>query len=326
METDIDVSVAMMTYFHVSYVSKAIESVLSQKTKYTYEIVISDDGSTDGTREILEQYQKKYPDKIRVFFNEKNIGITQNSYNTHCRCRGKYIALLSGDDYWIDDEKLQWQAEFLDRHQDYYAVESVLEGRFDDSETSFSTYPKKKYRKSTITLNRYLRGAMFGTGGIMMRNAYLTEEGRRLFSLVPKVSPYIDDATECILILQLGKVYISERHSAVYRVNKNNSGKKNFNAINSTAQKIKKTVDLYNALNNELKPKIDLFYLYSDNVALGMANALLTQKIKDFKDIYFSIPKEYRSRNLLIRSVPGMISFSMSSLIRKAKAKICNMI
>ena len=71
-DKQIDVSVYMLTYYHEKYIRQAIESVLSQKTHYNYEIVISDDYSQDGTREILREYQEKYPDIIRVNLNEKN--------------------------------------------------------------------------------------------------------------------------------------------------------------------------------------------------------------------------------------------------------------
>lgn len=307
MKKQVDVSVAMMTYYHEEYVARAIESVLAQKTNYSYEIVISDDCSKDGTCEVLKKYAEMYPDIIKLNFNEKNLGISNNNYTTRCLCKGRYIATLSGDDYWIDELKLQDQVEYLDSHPDYYAVATCIEGRFDNSETAFAVYPKKKYRNATIDLNMYLHGAMFGTNGMMMRNAYLTEEGRRFFSLVPKASPYIDDATECLLVLLKGKVFVKDKNSVVYRVQRNLKGKKNFNAINTTIQKCKKSVDLYNNLYKMLSPCPDLLLMYKSHIAVGLAHAMLNFNMKEFREMYMSVPDAYKKRGLLIRCIPTMV-------------------
>ena len=154
-----DVSVAMMTYFHEKYIAEAIDSVLSQITTYTYEIVISDDGSADGTREILKDYAERYPSIIKIHFNERNLGISKNNYETRRRCRGRYIATLSGDDYWLDAHKLQTQVEYLDAHPDCFATVTAVEGRFDEDSTPFHVYPDTKYRDRVITLDMYLYGA-----------------------------------------------------------------------------------------------------------------------------------------------------------------------
>ena len=304
----VDVSVAMMTYYHEQYVEKAIESVLAQKTDYTYEIVISDDCSKDRTREILLEYAEKYPDIIKLNFNEKHLGISGNNYQTRCLCKGRYIATLSGDDYWIDENKMQEQVQFLDSHPDYYAVATCIEGRFDDDDSSFAVYPKKKYRNMTIDLEMFLHGVTFGTNGMMMRNAYLTEEGREYFSLVPKASPFVDDTTECVLILKKGKVFISDKKSVVYRVQRNKEGKHNFNATNTTIQKCRKSVDLYNNLYRMIDPQPNLFDRYKDNIAVGFAQAVIGREMKEFWAMYRTLPEEYRKRGILIRSIPTLFT------------------
>ncbi|RAZ91699.1 SAM-dependent methyltransferase, partial [Klebsiella oxytoca] len=74
-----------------------------------YEIVIGDNQSTDGTRELLHEYWEKYPEKVAVILNDQNLGLTTNMYNTMRKCKGKYIIVLYGDDYWISDRKIQEQ-------------------------------------------------------------------------------------------------------------------------------------------------------------------------------------------------------------------------
>jgi len=110
------VSVNMITYNHEPYIAQAIEGVLQQKTNFPFELVIGEDCSTDGTREIVFDYKKKYPDTIRVITSDKNVGACKNSLRTEKACRGKYIAYCEGDDYWHHPQKLQKQVDYLESH------------------------------------------------------------------------------------------------------------------------------------------------------------------------------------------------------------------
>lgn len=112
------VSVKMITYNHAPFIANAIECVLKQKTNFPFELVIGEDCSTDGTREIVFEYQKKYPDIIRVITSEQNVGMKKNGYRTTKACRGKYIAFCEGDDYWHHPEKLQKQVDYLESNEE----------------------------------------------------------------------------------------------------------------------------------------------------------------------------------------------------------------
>lgn len=116
------VSVAMIAYNQEEYIAQAIESVLMQKVNFSYEILIGDDASSDGTAQILDKYQNRYPNLIKVYHRKHNMGMCKNSYDIFYRCRGKYIAKLEGDDYWIYESKLQRQVEFLEAHPKAVAV------------------------------------------------------------------------------------------------------------------------------------------------------------------------------------------------------------
>ena len=129
------VSVYITTYYHEAYIAQAIESVLSQKMDFPYEIVISDDASQDRTQAIVREYAEKY-DNIRYVFNESNLGLTKNVFQAKTLCRGKYMVQLSGDDYWIDERKLQKQVDFLEAHPEYFGVATRLECRTNDSQTA----------------------------------------------------------------------------------------------------------------------------------------------------------------------------------------------
>jgi glycosyltransferase involved in cell wall biosynthesis len=107
-------SVLIITYNHEQYIEQTLESVVTQKTAFPFEIVIGDDASTDGTRSICEAYIKKYPHLIRLLPATKNLGVVPNYIRTLEACEGKYIAHLDGDDYWIDANKLQKQVDRLE--------------------------------------------------------------------------------------------------------------------------------------------------------------------------------------------------------------------
>lgn len=113
------VSILMPTYNHEKFIAKSIESALSQKTDYSWELLINDDCSTDGTLEIARSYQKKYPEKIKVFAHEKNQGLLKSYKFLLGNAAGKYFAVLESDDIWSDSSKLQKQVSFLESHDDY---------------------------------------------------------------------------------------------------------------------------------------------------------------------------------------------------------------
>src|SRR5918993_30043 len=112
------VSVLLTTYNHEKYIAQAIDSALTQETNFDYEIVIIEDCSTDGTRDIVISYQKRYPEKIRLVLAEKNECDNTAFAAAFQASPARYIALLDGDDYWTSPHKLQRQAEFLDAHSE----------------------------------------------------------------------------------------------------------------------------------------------------------------------------------------------------------------
>jgi glycosyltransferase involved in cell wall biosynthesis len=107
------VSVCVITYNHAQYIVQTLKSILMQKTNFAFEIVIGEDKSTDNTRAICAEFAEKHAN-IRLLATEGNVGVVPNFIRTANACRGKYIAVLEGDDYWIDNLKLQKQADALD--------------------------------------------------------------------------------------------------------------------------------------------------------------------------------------------------------------------
>lgn len=111
---EVVVSVVMTTYNHEAYLAEAIESVLRQRTTFRYEIVIGEDCSTDRTLTVAQRYADEHPDTVRIIRSAKNVGWRANYRRTIAAAKGRYIALLDGDDMFIDDDKLQRQVELLE--------------------------------------------------------------------------------------------------------------------------------------------------------------------------------------------------------------------
>ena len=116
-------SISCATYNHEPFIRQCLDHLLAQKTNFPFEIVIHDDASTDGTKEIVAAYALKYPDIIFPYYQNENqyskgVRGLQSRYN-YPRCRGRYIAICEGDDYWPDPLKLQQQVDFLESHEEY---------------------------------------------------------------------------------------------------------------------------------------------------------------------------------------------------------------
>lgn len=115
----IEVTVLCLAYNHVKYIRKALDSIISQKTNFAFEIVIHDDKSTDGTMQVIEEYEKKFPDLIKPLYESENqVSQGIDPFLRYClpAAQGKYIAVCECDDYWMDDSKLQRQYNAMEAH------------------------------------------------------------------------------------------------------------------------------------------------------------------------------------------------------------------
>ena len=139
-EFQIKLTVALLCYNHEKYLAQALDSVLMQETDQPFEIVIGDDHSTDGSLKILAEYKEKYPDKITLIAHDKNLGNfgKNNFLSIYQHCRGEYLVVLEGDDFWTDSRKLQKQIDLLDSNPDvavvYHPVRFLYEETKEDSE------------------------------------------------------------------------------------------------------------------------------------------------------------------------------------------------
>ena len=220
------VSVCVVTYQHVNYIKESLDSILNQKADFDIEILIGDDNSTDGTREICIEYAEQYPDKIRLFLHhrENNIKIGGQPtgrfnflYNLFS-AKGKYIALCEGDDYWTDPLKLQKQVDFLEANEDcvlchhWQKLGIVKNGRFQEVEApkeEHGYYPLKKADISKVFSNQ-LR---VKTRTVLFRSVINPGD---LLTVFPNAA--FGDVPLSFLLGKKGKFGFMDEEMAVYRV------------------------------------------------------------------------------------------------------------
>jgi len=222
------VSVFMMAYNHEKYISEAIEGVLMQKTNFDFEIVIGEDCSTDNTRQIILDYQQKYPGKFKLLLHDKNIGASANQSAVFNACTGKYIALCEGDDYWTDPYKLQKQVDFFEANKKASAVGTYRFELKPDGTKIANRYKLK------ITKKDVLSGMIPGTQTLMIVNY------PDLCSFLSLHSGfYSGDRLISYFLSIKGDIFIISEYTAVYRVtgegvwSKLNANEKSITYINS---------------------------------------------------------------------------------------------
>ena len=213
------VSILCVTYNHKDYIAQALDSFLMQKTNFKFQIIVGDDCSTDGTTDILKEYAKKYPDIIKPIFREKNIGrdrnlLATNALDIYSNAKTPYIAMCDGDDYWIDENKLQKQVDFLETHPDYsicfHPVKVVYEG-FDFEKTD-EIYPTQKMIKSGTTFELLLKTNLIQTTSVVYRWMFNQTNTRQYFL---DISP--GDWFISLLHAKEGKIKMLPEIMAVYR-------------------------------------------------------------------------------------------------------------
>lgn len=174
------VSVSLLAYNHGAFIAQALDSILSQQGNFDYEIVIGEDCSQDNTREIVLSYQKNNPNKIRVFLSDKPLNDGKSGRLNFVRnlkaCRGEYLALLDGDDYWTSPHKLQKQVDYLDSDSSYAICFHNVLRLYENG--SLQPWNLSSFQKERYTLEDLLEGNFIPTCSTMFRN--------RLFDEIPQ--------------------------------------------------------------------------------------------------------------------------------------------
>jgi glycosyltransferase involved in cell wall biosynthesis len=239
-ENQMKVSVLLVTYNHEQYIAQAVESVLMQKTNFKYEILISEDCSTDNTRNIVLAFGEKYTDKIRLLLSEHNLCTNEVLARGMKAARGQYIAHLDGDDYWTSPYKLQKQADFLDAHPKcsicYHNVDVFHE---DGDRQTYRSNPLDVQQNSTLE-DLLWKGDLIESCSIMLR---------KVFDELPDWFRTIDLGDWALLILhaQRGKIGYINEVMGVYRIHGGGVWSKL-----SRVRRLEKEITFYEDINRHL--------------------------------------------------------------------------
>ncbi len=215
MINEVIASVYVATYNHENYIVRALNSILMQKTKYRFEVLVGEDASTDRTREVLKEYEKQHPGFLKVFYREKNMHDTEcsNAQDLRARCRGKYLIALEGDDFWIDENKLEKQIDFLETHPEYIAVAHNCIVVGENSMPNGEDYPECKDEE--YTFRHFFSEIMPGQLTTVMYRNYLKDESFDSSIMFKKLSP--DDRLLYFSLLCHGKIYCVQEVMSAYR-------------------------------------------------------------------------------------------------------------
>ena len=250
----------MVTYNTERYVARALDSIIEQRHNYPYEIIIGDDYSTDGTRDILLQYKNKYPDIIILIFNENNLGMIKNYFNVLSHCSGKYI-MACADDYWLPD-RVEQQIQYMEMHpetgmvygkiQHWYEKENIFVGNIG-------------YR--TTTVSELMRGNGISAQAFCVRNDLVK---KYVIEIDPVSKDWkYEDYPMWFWLAFNSNIHFQEIEQAIYRIVEGSIS----NPINR-----KKMIDLYYNIIDIRKFYANLYKipLYIDDLNNEIFNIVLT--------------------------------------------------
>ena len=212
-------SVLVTFYNQREYVDRALNSILSQKTDYDYEILVGDDGSNDGTIGKLEEWQEKYPDKIKIYIMDRKEGVKYNSsfrasrnrINLLKKVKGNYFLYLDGDDYFCDDNKFQKQLDFLE-NDDKKIFSMCAHNVYSVDEKSGNKKVFLKNMKTNMNLKAkyYWKKYYFHPDSIVFRSEYIDKIKYEF------VEDYFNDNIIVYSFLQFGDIYYMPDIMACY--------------------------------------------------------------------------------------------------------------
>jgi glycosyltransferase involved in cell wall biosynthesis len=304
------VSVVLITYNHERFITQAVESVLNQEVDFPYEVIISEDCSTDGTRGIISEFQRRYPERIRLLLSERNLNTNMVLSRGIQTAGGQYIALLDGDDYWTDTCKLQKQARFLDTHPGcsicFHNVRVVYEDGRREAHPFHVQTPEHpisaRIPKAVSTLDDLAGGNFIQTCSVMFRS--------RLFEEFP---PWYDgsplgDWPLHILNAEHGDIGYLDEVLAAYRVHSGGIWSAQMSRYR-TIEDVEKVISMYEVLNRHLKlryaEKINkkLTPLYEKAMRILYQSRQYKRARSYARSYFLSLPLKQRIRQLFLLKV-----------------------
>lgn len=244
MEKKTKVSILITAYNHEKFIKNTVQSVLNQETTFPYQIIVGEDCSSDNTRNILMDLQKKYPDKIVLKLRSQNLG-RKNFMDLFNSCQGEYIAMMDGDDYWIDENKLQRQVDFLENNPGYSMCFTAYKKYYDTPEEKHFEVVQSPETKKTYTAEDIIQKNPMATSSVVLRN-HLIGELPDWFEKIP-----IGDWPLWVMYAERGPVGYIDTVTAVYRLHNSSI----YSSLDSI-KKIKTSLDTRIMMVDHLSPDL----------------------------------------------------------------------
>ena len=217
VESNVAVSIYIITYKHAKYIRQCLDSIMNQKFSETFEVIVCDDCSNDGTEEILREYKNKYGDIFKYIVNQTNLGPSKNSYQGKLLSKGKYICPVEGDDWWCDEYRLQKQYDFLESHQNYSAVGCNYYSGTENNKIIYKKLIFNTQTNRTYFLKNYKKsGNKIHVNTLMYKNVlpYNEEKCRQLYCSENTMG----DTITKILLYDCGPIYLLKDTMHVHRI------------------------------------------------------------------------------------------------------------
>lgn len=192
---NIRVSVICLAYNHEKYIRHTLEGFVNQKTKFKYEVLINDDASTDGTADIIREYESKYPDLIKPVYqtiNQYTHGGKIIQRFLYPKAQGKYFAWCEGDDYWCDEYKLQKQFDIMEAHPECSICTHKVQCINEDGTLNDRVIPENSYDLGGGCISDYdIADALWQKGGYPFQTSSYFVRRNALFGYIDGTAPYL---------------------------------------------------------------------------------------------------------------------------------------
>ncbi|MDR2399718.1 MAG: glycosyltransferase [Endomicrobium sp.] len=313
------VTVVCLTYNHEKFIKQALDGFIMQKTSFPFEVIVHDDASSDGTADIVREYEKKYQNIIKPIYQTENQ--LQNEEKSILRdifakIKSKYVALCEGDDYWIDPEKLQKQVDFLEKHKDCALCFHATKVIYENGEKLLKISPSKKQRlgKYILTLKDFLKtGNIIETSSVMYRWRFIDEDITKFLPLNINPCDYIIH----LLHAQKGNIGYIDKEMSIYCKHSQSIwfnfdkeehslkyGISRMNFYKFLSEKFYNNSTEYTR-NTELPIFIKLIFIFAKNKRYDLLDKLFEKfptylkmlDLSDYKEIYenYSLPNKIRN-------------------------------
>lgn len=329
---DVGVSIHCLAFNHAKYIRKTFEGFLAQKTNFNFEVLVHDDASTDGTTEIIHEYEQRYPHIFKPVYQKKNQyskGIMVAYVYNFPRAQGKYVAYCEGDDYWTDIHKLQKQYDAMEQHSECSMSVHNVRVISEDEQDSPGVIPRIPFHETIVSQQEFLKrelleGYAVQTSCFFVRTEFLKEYVKEK----PLYTKYmvVGDLPTILYMMTKGKVYFINETMSCYRIGGKSSfrqmRKKNLFLEYHHLFSLIYGAEEYNKYTDFRYEQLMKAYMYMKYEQIGRIEKNLKKECEAFylAEVYQGKEHSFRkSLSYFFRTKLGFVYFLMLWIYKKVK-------